>query len=146
MLELSRQYKYYFIKESLAKYRLHGKNTIVSDWQSWQRDEILVCNYILKEYGNKISAKSKANVLLRLGRAHRRLDQKGSATNAIFKGIRIDPFSKLSLLFLIVALAGEDSRSGKFLMDKYYLSNWLLAGLKKTRGSDVLWSWRKSYR
>jgi glycosyltransferase involved in cell wall biosynthesis len=146
MLELSRQYKYYFIKESLTKYRLHGKNTIISNWQSWQRDEILVRNYILKEYGNKMSAKSKANTLFKLGTAYKRLDQKGSATNAIFKGIRIDPFSKLNPLYLIVALAGEDSKSGKFLIDKYFLSNWLLAGLKKTRGSEVLWSWRKSYR
>jgi glycosyltransferase involved in cell wall biosynthesis len=54
-VDMASEYEYYFIKEPLTKYRIHGDNTIFSDPYGFESDTIKLMEYFLSAYGDRIS-------------------------------------------------------------------------------------------
>jgi glycosyltransferase involved in cell wall biosynthesis len=64
-LDTSYKYKYFFMEEPLAKYRLHGDNASfgdIEDIKGWYHDSLLLCIYIFQEYGDKLSYIALKNI------------------------------------------------------------------------------------
>ena len=120
-LDLARHNSFYFIPESLAKYRVHQKSAHLSDVKGWQLDEIVFVSLILQEYGDYISNRIKADWMLVVGVAYSRLGEKASARRVIFKAIGLDLFCKKNFGFLIFALAnGDDFLARLFVTVRSY--------------------------
>lgn len=56
VVDLSRKFRFYFIEESLAKYRVHGRNTFSRDRRGFISDEINLRIYFLKNYSDYLSS------------------------------------------------------------------------------------------
>lgn len=91
-LDLAKNYNYYFIPESLVKYRMHGKNSIRQDGQGWLKDFALFGKYLLEKYENDLSNKTKAKFLFRIGcDASYRVDL-ANARKYFWKAVMTYPF------------------------------------------------------
>ncbi len=63
--DLSYRYQFYYMKEPLSKYRLHGDNASfgkITDIKGWYQDSLLLCVYLFQEYGSELSYKALKNI------------------------------------------------------------------------------------
>lgn len=90
-LDLAYKYQFYFISEPLTKYRVHGKNSIVSDMEGWYKDFILIGKCITSEYGDKLTSKESNMKLFHL-----------VSTTPLYRAFKEDPWNKLNLIYGIV--------------------------------------------
>ena len=116
IVDLSRSHSFFFLPQALAKYRIHRKNAILLDRESWTRDEITLWNLILKEYGSSISNRMKAYLLSKIGSAQSSLGNKAFARKTFFQAISLDPFRKDVFSFLVFALVSGDDSIAKFFV------------------------------
>jgi glycosyltransferase involved in cell wall biosynthesis len=94
VLDLAERCKFHFIPECLAKYRIHGKNSISRDAAGWLSDFALFGKYVLDKHGDQLSRKTKAKFLFRIGcDAQLRADRK-DARKWMLKAITNHPFNK----------------------------------------------------
>ncbi len=119
MVDLAYAHDFLFIPESLAKYRIHGKNTICRDQKSWLIDRVLLRNYFLQRYGNSLPRHLRGSLLLKIGEAYMGLGCTEIAKWYYLKALQIDLFSKESLLYLAYT-AGAKSVLHKFLLEFYF--------------------------
>jgi len=56
VVKLATEYKYYFIKEPLAKYRMHNKSTVLRDVNGYIADEIKLRTYFIQNFSEKLSS------------------------------------------------------------------------------------------
>lgn len=119
MVDLSYRHDFVFIPESLAKYRIHGKNTIFQDQVNWLKDRVLLRSYFLERYGNSLSKHLKGNLYLKIGEAFWGLGQEGLAKQYFLEALRVDFFSKESLLYFTYATTKVDSLAHRFLLQFY---------------------------
>jgi teichuronic acid biosynthesis glycosyltransferase TuaG len=111
VVDLASKYPYRYMPEPLAKYRIHGRNTNLSDKKGWLHDNMIVKKYFLREYGNRISKRMKYNMLHMI--------------------------AEYNILYMIAALTDEDSLIGRFLLTYYYAVDSLMAGVgKKLRSHE----------
>jgi hypothetical protein len=61
-MDIGYKYEYYYMEETLAKYRLHSNNTSSRDIKGWYNDSLLLCKYFLQEYSDEISYKALKNI------------------------------------------------------------------------------------
>jgi glycosyltransferase involved in cell wall biosynthesis len=106
VVDLAREHEFYFQEEPLAKYRVHGKNTIFNKSLSWHQDRIVFCQQIINEYGTVIPKKIRSNLLFRMGWAYAELGDTKRARQSIFKAFKTRPYGKKAFLYLVVALTG----------------------------------------
>jgi len=66
VLDLAREYDFYFIPEPLVKYRVHGKNITLQDKEGWLKDFALLSKYLLEKYEDEFSSKMKAKFLFKV--------------------------------------------------------------------------------
>jgi glycosyltransferase involved in cell wall biosynthesis len=90
-LDLAYKYHFYFIPESLTKYRVHGKNSIVSDMGGWYKDFFLIGRYITHQYGDKLTSKEANKKLFHL-----------IATTPLYRAWKEDPWNKLNLIYGVI--------------------------------------------
>jgi len=90
-LDLASKYQFYFIPEPLAKYRLHGKNTIFSDMEGWYKDFMVIGEYIIQNYGYRLNSKATRKKLFNL-----------ISTTPLYRGFKEDPWNKLNLIYGII--------------------------------------------
>ncbi|MCG2796585.1 MAG: glycosyltransferase, partial [Actinomycetia bacterium] len=102
-LDLSSRYRFHFIPEPLAMYRVHGKNTNLRDSEGWIRDTIKVENHVLTNYGDRISTRRKRFAVIRIIAAHLRLGEREKARRISFLAIREHPLSFAYCFVLVVA-------------------------------------------
>jgi teichuronic acid biosynthesis glycosyltransferase TuaG len=76
VVNLAKNQPFYFIKEPLAKYRLHGKNIILSTDRIRNLDNLTINKYFLRQYGLEISERARANLLFKTARNYHFLNQK----------------------------------------------------------------------
>jgi glycosyltransferase involved in cell wall biosynthesis len=126
VVDLARNFKYYFIKEQLVDYRVHGKNTITRDVESQLKDEILVRQYFLDRYAMK--SQIRADMFNRMSSAYFALGKKELARQFMLKGLSQKSINFGSLLYIIRLF---NSFSGTHLLRLYYTSILLLSS--KTR-------------
>jgi len=117
-IDLARRYKYCFIQEPLAKYRIHERST-VTDTKSYRRYTIVASKYLLQKYGNEIPKSLKAKILFRIGTNCAQVGQGTQARQFILKAVYADLFGKDNVFYLICVLGCKDSGIGKFLLRTY---------------------------
>jgi glycosyltransferase involved in cell wall biosynthesis len=117
VVDLAEKHPFFYLKEPLAKYRIHGKNTIL-EWETanWAIDRILVKKYFLREYGKQIRQRKKADLLFEIGREYSSLNDSSNAKFYFFEAVKIYPFSWITLLHLIYFLTEGKGYAGKFLV------------------------------
>jgi len=76
VVNLAKNQPFYFIKEPLAKYRLHGKNIILSTDRVRNLDNLTINKYFLRQYGLEMSERARANLLFKTARNYHFLNQK----------------------------------------------------------------------
>lgn len=99
LLELARKYEFYYIAEPLAKYRVHGKNTLVgSGAEATKRrrvayaEEIWIRREALREHQVEISDAGKAEIYDRLGFCHTELSEYRKALASYLQAIKCNPY------------------------------------------------------
>ncbi len=63
--DLAYRYQFYYMEETLSKYRLHGDNASfgeITDIKGWYHDSLVLCVYIFQEYGSGLSYKALKNI------------------------------------------------------------------------------------
>lgn len=63
--DLAYRYLFYYMKEPLSKYRLHGDNASfgkIKDIKGWYQDSLSLCIYLFQEYGSELSYKALKNM------------------------------------------------------------------------------------
>jgi len=118
-IDLAKRYKYYFIPEPLAKYRIHEKSTVTRDAKGYQKYGIMVKKYVLQKYGNEISNRLKAKLFFRIGSNYSQVGRKELARQFALKAVDVNLLSKDNIFYLTFALSSGDSRVGKFLVGLY---------------------------
>ncbi|RJS48569.1 MAG: hypothetical protein CIT03_07695 [Methanobacterium sp.] len=89
-LDLAFKYKFYFIPEALAGYRIHGANTTFNDLSTWYQDSMKLSSYISREYPRKRSLISKKSLF------------DLCCVNPLYHGLKVNPKNKVNLYYLIV--------------------------------------------
>ena len=115
MVDLARKYKYYFIPEPLAMYRIHGRNVILSDRVGWLKEQVIIREYFLQKYGNEISNKVKSKIFLNISEGYSHIGERVKARQYVYRAIKLNPFNWSNLLYLVIALTNEDGAIFRFL-------------------------------
>jgi glycosyltransferase involved in cell wall biosynthesis len=115
IIDLAWKYKSLFDNKPLAKYRIHGKNAILSNIGVWNYEDILVREQILRDYGKLISNKSKSSILTKMGRSYLKLDKTASGKILLFKALIMYPPNLSNFLYFVIALVGSRSIVCRFL-------------------------------
>jgi len=123
MVDLARKYEFYFIEEPLVLYRIHGKNSILSDRLEWRRDRIMVSKYFLEQYGDKISRKLRARLYYGIASAYAQLGNKKVAKQYLYKILSTYPASPYWGMLLVTLYTKEDSFARKVLRELYLSIN-----------------------
>jgi glycosyltransferase involved in cell wall biosynthesis len=99
LLELARKYEFYYIAEPLAKYRIHGKNTLVgSGAEATKRrrkayaEEIWIRQEALREYQGAIPDIAKAEIYASLGFCHAELGEHRKAFSWYLQAVKHNPY------------------------------------------------------
>ena len=125
-VELSKNHEFIFIKEPLAKYRLHSSNISIKNGDEWLKERIILRKLFLEKYSGEICVKSLADINFKIGFAFARLGKKKLARQSYLRAMRIDPLHANALLYLILASTSEEGFLGKFLLEYYRKVNSLI--------------------
>jgi glycosyltransferase involved in cell wall biosynthesis len=119
MVELARRYEFYFIQEPLAMYRIHGKNSTLSNKDEWLKDQIVINEYFLQQYASIMPKDVKNIILLRLSALYLRAGEKIRAKRCIYDAVRCNPCSTSNLLYLINLITYDNKFIYNFLKSSY---------------------------
>jgi len=92
VLELAKKWEFCYMPQPLAKYRVHGSNSISQDRAGWLSDFAIFGEYILDEHGDVISNKLKAKHLFRIGSNECHLGNLKNGRKHILRAIVAYPF------------------------------------------------------
>jgi glycosyltransferase involved in cell wall biosynthesis len=109
-VDLAKEHQFFFINEPLAKYRVHGKNTLFADKKDWHKDYVYVYQYFLREYDKGISKRAKAKLYFDLALSYYFLNEKNSAKFFFLKALKNNWF----IYQLKSILTGEKESLKKF--------------------------------
>ena len=104
LVNLAKEYKFYYIPEPLVMYRIHGKNAILKEKIEWKKDDIKIRNYFLQEYGDEISYKVKGRILLNISKSYSYIGEKKKAKQSVYQAMKCNPFYWANLFTLIFIL------------------------------------------
>ncbi len=119
MVNLAYQHNFLFMPESLAKYRIHGYNSISRDTEGWLKDRVALRSYFLGEYGKTLPRSVKGNLYLRIGEALSGLQRRALAKQFYVGAMRLNFLSKESILYFSYALTNGTGFPHKFLVELY---------------------------
>jgi glycosyltransferase involved in cell wall biosynthesis len=120
IVELSINRQFMFIEEPLAKYRLHGNNITSRNTTEWMKERITLREFFLEKYGSKMSNKTKADILHKIGHAYSLLGEQSIARHFYMSAFRTDHLHKNSILYLMLALAVYNSKESESIAKTYY--------------------------
>lgn len=92
MTDLAYRYKFYFIPEFLVKYRVHGDNSIIVRRKECREETIALQKSFLKQYGKKITNRTKADIHFKVSILYWRLGDLNKAKNHLMQVFKFDPF------------------------------------------------------
>ena len=121
--DLASKHEFFFSPEPLAKYRIHGGNSISKDRTCWLEDRILLYSYFLQRYGREISRNVKGILYMKIGSTYADLGRTDLAKQFYLNAISVDPFSRETFLYLILALTDVQGRLGSSLSMFYFKVN-----------------------
>jgi len=109
-LELARQYHFYYIAEPLAKYRIHGDNTLASSGpEALKRRRISDKEYIsivedaMRQYDDEITRETRAVVYGHIGLLHYLAGETKKGRRFFLRAFMCNPFEKRNLWYLQLA-------------------------------------------
>ena len=77
VVALANKHNFYFIKEPLVKYRIHGKNSNMhSNKEAWHQDVVTIYGHFLHEYNKDIRKRTKAIIYFYLFWSYYYLNEK----------------------------------------------------------------------
>lgn len=91
MLDLASSYKYHFIAEPLACYRIHEGSSNLFDRDSWNRDLIALEDYILAAYPGRLDRRDRALLHAKKSAAYRQLGRVRESLACLATAIALDP-------------------------------------------------------
>lgn len=91
MIGLAKEHRFYFIDEPLAKYRIHGKNSVGADKKGWIQDNAIISEYFLQEFGDKMSGRTKAERLLYIAKHYSLQNMKKMAYYYYLQALKVNP-------------------------------------------------------
>ena len=104
VLDLAREYEFYYIAEPLAQYRVHGKNTLEgTDPEAAKRrrrarlDRIVIHQEALRSYNHVLSDTTKAHIYAKMAFSYGRLGENKAALTCFLCSIKYDPLRMLNL-------------------------------------------------
>jgi glycosyltransferase involved in cell wall biosynthesis len=107
LLELARKYEFHYIAEPLAKYRIHGKNTLVgSGPEATKRrrrayaEEIWIRGEALRQHQGEISDLAKAEIYASLGFCYAELGKHRKAFSSYVQAIKYNPYRWSNLAYI----------------------------------------------
>lgn len=115
IVDLAKDYKFYFIPEPLVMYRIHGRNAIFKDRVEGKKDDIKIRNYFLQEYDEEISYKVKNRILLNISKSYSYIGEKEKAKQNVYQAIKYNPFYWANLFTLIFILPNRNGTIYNFL-------------------------------
>lgn len=132
--QLAKEHNFFFIEEPLTKIRHHGKNSIVTDEKSWNKDRINLSVFFLSKYSNQISRKTQADLFFTVAWSYSRLNKKKLSRFFSLRAFATEN----NIWFFIFFLANGDLGIAKFLMQLYLkgpvrVYKLVLKGQAKTR-------------
>jgi glycosyltransferase involved in cell wall biosynthesis len=111
-LELARKYQFYYVAEPLAKYRIHGQNTLVgSDPHAKERrrrgvaEEISVRQEALRQYNHEVPDTVMAKICASSGFCYSKLGAHRTALRSFLRAIRRNPYNWKNLIYSAIILA-----------------------------------------
>ena len=119
VVDLAWKYEYHFIESPLAKYRIHGGNTILSDKKGWLIDTIRVNKYFLEQYGDRISRKLRAMLHYKIALVYIQLGNKMVAKEYLHKIFLTYPASLYWGMLLVILYTNKNSFTRKVLRKLY---------------------------
>ena len=119
MVDLAFEHDFFFMPEPLAKYRIHGHNSISKDKTNWLKDRIALRQYFLQKYGASLSRNIKANLYLNIGTAYSALGNLNLAKHFYLKALKLNPANKETILYLAYVLDGAKGFVGGNLLRLY---------------------------
>jgi glycosyltransferase involved in cell wall biosynthesis len=118
-LALARKCKFYFIAEPLAKYRVHGSNTLASSGPGIKMrrrrayiEEIAIRRDAVRGYDGAVPAHTMAKVYASNGFCYGRLGENKEALRSYLRAIRSDPLSR-SWIWLVQEGLGKVKSSAR---------------------------------
>lgn len=136
-VDIARKYKYYFISEPLAKYRIHETNISKTDTKSFVKDSVIIYNYFLEKYGNDFPRKIKWLLYIMIISALFELQHPRKAEPYIYKAIEKKPLKLLNLVMLITLLMKTNKFIGLILGRGNELNNNLFYSIIFFRGNAL---------
>jgi len=98
VLDLARKYKYYFLNEPLAKYRLHGHNTLIgSSSETTKRRQIAMREYVsileeaIRQYDRELTPDTKASMYATLAGYYYDRGEKKRSLGLLLQAVRYKP-------------------------------------------------------
>jgi len=89
MVDLAKKHQFFFIKEPLVKYRIHGKNIILSAaLKEWNKDIVIINKYFLRIYGKEIPKSTTAILYFEIARNYYFLCEKRLAKFFFLKALK----------------------------------------------------------
>jgi glycosyltransferase involved in cell wall biosynthesis len=89
LVDLAKMHQFFFIKEPLAKYRVHCKNSNMwADKKESNQDVVIIYDYFLREYGEEISQRIKAILYFYLSWSYFSLNEKALAKFFFLKALK----------------------------------------------------------
>ncbi len=119
MVDLAFEHDFYFISEPLAKYRIHGDNSIVKDEPNWLKDRIALREYFLQKYGSNLSRNLKGNLYMKIGNAYSSLGIDDLARHYYLKALKSNFADKEAILYLAYVLGDAKGFVGGNLLRLY---------------------------
>jgi glycosyltransferase involved in cell wall biosynthesis len=123
MVDLAFEHDFFFISEPLAKYRIHGNNSIVKDETNWLKDRIMLRQYFLQKYGPNLSRNLKGNLYLKIGNAYSSLGNQDLAKHYYLKALKSNFVDKEAILYLAYVLGDAKGFVGGNLLNLYMKVN-----------------------
>jgi glycosyltransferase involved in cell wall biosynthesis len=110
LLELARQYQFYYIAEPLANYRLHGGNTFAgSGPEALKRRRMSTKEYIsiiedaMRLYDDEIARETRAVIYGHMGQLYYVAGERKKGLRFFSRAFMLDPFQKRNWLYLRMA-------------------------------------------
>jgi glycosyltransferase involved in cell wall biosynthesis len=104
-LELAAKYAFYYIPEPLTQYRIHESNLCgIGGFQGEAKrincqEDVIVLEYALSQWHDRMSAKAKATALMRLAPRYYQLGQSRKALMCYCRAFVYDPFRRSNLQY-----------------------------------------------
>jgi glycosyltransferase involved in cell wall biosynthesis len=88
MVSLAKEHEFFFIPEFLAKYRIHGKNSILYNNTKWNQERIFIYKYFLSKYSREITKETRAGLNFNLYRCYHDSNEKILANFFLLKALK----------------------------------------------------------